>query len=93
MLEATVAAGDQYALARAHYKRAALIDAVNQALRDAGTLTQIDQTLTVVDGQTEYALPADVGNLVSVLTTSGTSAPYTWTLSYNWMEVTGEADL
>lgn len=82
-----IAAGDLYTLARAHYSRAALVQAINTALTEMGNISQSDQTLTVVQDQEEYALPAGVGNLMQVETTTQTAAPFTWSPSYFWREV------
>lgn len=43
-----------------------MIDAINNALYDIGGNTQIDETLDVVDDQTEYDLPSGVYNVVKI---------------------------
>jgi hypothetical protein len=52
------AAGDRYAVAKKRYKLASLIQAVNRALQDLGTIPVVDSTtITTADDQTEYTLP------------------------------------
>lgn len=68
----------------------AIIDAINLALSDIGFVTQVDETLTVVDDQTEYTLPSGVSNVVRVQVASSASADYDYQTLYNWREIGGK---
>jgi hypothetical protein len=66
-----------------------MLNAINVALNEIGFVTQVDETLTVVADQTEYALPTGVGNVVRVEIANSTSGDYDYTRVYTWKEING----
>lgn len=84
-----IVAGVRYSLARAHFDRQLLVDAINAALGELGTVTQINTALLVTADTTDYTLPAGVANLVRVDTTADLVAPITWSNSHFWREDAG----
>jgi len=64
-----------------------IISAINQALDTVGDVLQEDETLTTVDGQESYDLPAGVYNLHMVQIAQDTSTPYKWTPCLHWKEL------
>jgi hypothetical protein len=66
------------------------VDAINLALSDIGFVTQVNETLTVVNNQTEYTLPAGVSNVVRVQVASSSSADYDYETQFNWHEINGK---
>lgn len=84
------AAGNKYTAIRGLYTLQALKDAINDALLEMSLITQLDETLTVVDGQEEYTLPDGVQNICRVETTTETAAPYGWGRSFYWHEHAGK---
>jgi len=53
-----VEAGDTYGYASQEYPLYQVIQSCNRGLRALGSVPKVDESLTVVTGQTEYALPA-----------------------------------
>lgn len=84
-----VKAGDLYAASRGVYNRAQLVSAINLALQDVGQVTQYNQSLTQVDGQSSYTLPAGISNLVRVDIAQNATEPYEWKRSHYWEEIGG----
>jgi len=66
-----------------------LNDAINIALQRIGDITKTDETLTVVNNQTEYSLPSGVKNVTRVKVAASTSAPYDYVNIFDWREVEG----
>lgn len=67
-----------------------LKDAVNIALSEIGSVTKVDESLTVVDNQTEYSLPSGVINVVRVQIANGKSTDYNYTTIFTWREINGK---
>lgn len=97
---AAVATGDYYAVAGPRYPLDALIQAVNRALLDMGTIPIVDTTsIDTAAAQTEYTLPVNANlNLVEVWLQgqTGDADDNRWIKIQNWRvqrTATGSADL
>lgn len=66
-----------------------IISAINQALADLGEVLQEDDTLTTVDQQESYDLPAGVYNIKGVEIGASTSEPYQWRPFTHYKEMNG----
>jgi hypothetical protein len=82
------AAGDRYAIAKKRYRKADLIQAVNRALQDLGTIPVVDSTtITTADNQTEYTLPVAANTdlrQVWLQTNDDDSNDNRWHLIHGW---------
>jgi hypothetical protein len=82
--------GAAYAVVDKKYRREALVAALNMAILQLGPWPQIDESLTVVEGQERYTLPAGVYNVVRVLIATRAASPYEWTGPHrHWRERDG----
>lgn len=83
---AAVAAGDVFGLASSVYPLYTLIELVNRALSNLGTIQLIDTSLTTVSSQVEYDLPVTLKHKppVRVQTSSDNNI---WTDITNWYAV------
>ena len=70
-------------------ERIDMVDAINIALSEIGYVTKVDETLAVVDNQTEYTLPSGVTDVVRVQIADSSTADYDYTTCFNWREVDG----
>ena len=82
-----VASGDEYAVAKKRYPLYILIQCVNQALHDLGTIPYTDiTTITMAASQSEYTLPT--GSKIDVrevfYQTNADSNDNCWTPVYDW---------
>lgn len=84
-----VAAGVRYAAIRPSLNRGAIVAAINAALAEMGSVTQINDTLAVVADTEQYSLPAGVSNVARVMVATSTAAPYGWETNYYWHESGG----
>lgn len=84
------AASDQYAVADSDYPRHLLVQAINRALVEIGEVASEDTSLTTVEDQQEYTLPAGVYNVKELYIASETSSPYDYVPNYNWIERGGK---
>lgn len=66
------------------------VSAINIALEEIGNVTKVDETLTVVNDQTEYSLPSGVSNVVRVQIANSSSADYDYTTIFTWRETNGK---
>jgi len=97
---AAVAVGDRYALATKHVPLPALVELVNESLRDLGPIPTIDKaTITTAAAQTEHSLPI-AANLdlrrVWIQNKLSDTNDYQWSEIFNWWverTATGTADL
>lgn len=94
---AAVASGDVYALAKKRFPLSILIQSVNRALRDLGTIPVTDTSLTTATQKTEYTLPiaANLDLRQVWLQTYNDSDDNQWIELYNWeieRSATGSAD-
>jgi hypothetical protein len=87
---AAPAAGQIYTAIRGTYTAVDIIRAINGALNEIGEVTNLDETLDVVEDQEEYDLPDGVSNVVRVETTTETAAPFRWSRSFNWRVMAGK---
>jgi len=87
-LSNAIAAGVQYAAAPGMYKKHELKQSVLAALRNA-RIEIIDETLTVVESQEEYALPTGVRDVLSVEIAENAETPFTWSKNQYWVETSG----
>ncbi len=87
-LTAVIGAGDRYAIAGKRYGIDDLIQAVNEALLNMGTVPLVDKTLTGASSQTEYDLPSVDANLdlrrVYEQRRTGASDDNQWVRRYDW---------
>jgi len=67
-----------------------MVSAINIALETLGNITQVDETTTVVNDQTEYSLPTDVSNVVRVQVATDSTADYDYETVFNWREINGK---
>jgi hypothetical protein len=67
-----------------------MINAINNALYDIGGATQIDETLNVVDDQTEYDLPTDVYNVVKIEVQNSAADNDSYHEITRWHEASGK---
>lgn len=85
-LGSAINAGQRYEVTRLQYQRADLLEAVNQALQEIGTVTQKNDTLMSIASTEEYTLPTGVVNVVRVEVAANSSAPYGWAANSRWIE-------
>jgi hypothetical protein len=83
------AAGDLYAAVSQDYPKSALIQSINQVLRNT-FLPQVDITLVTVADQEEYALPTGVSDVRRVEIAQSDATPYDYLESRNWTETNGK---
>lgn len=86
-LSASLAVGDQYAIAGPTFRLYDLIEAINEALRDLGDIAFVDVTsLETASAQTEYTLPFIEGHLTRVMVQGRTNDTNDnqWTPVENW---------
>lgn len=82
--------GAAYAAVDKKYRRETMVAALNMALLQLGPWPQIDESLTVVEDQERYTLPAGVYNIARLLIATSTSSPYEWTAPHrHWRERDG----
>jgi hypothetical protein len=67
-----------------------MVDAINIALSEVGHVTLVDETLTVVDDQTEYDLPSGVANVVRVQIANSSTTDYDYATIFTWREINGK---
>jgi hypothetical protein len=91
------AAGDVYAIGKKRFPLSILIQSVNRAIRDIGTIPVTDTSLTTAGSQTEYTLPtaANLDLRQVFLQTNVDSDDNLWIELYDWnieRTATGSAD-
>ena len=84
----TIAAGNQYSIAGKKFTRMDLLQAVNQAL-SSFLYPVYDISLSTVQGQEDYTLPAGVADCRVVEIAQNAAAPYGYLRDKNWKEVAG----
>lgn len=77
-LTVATSAGDRVLIAGTKIKLPQMIQAVNDALTNLGTISLVDTSLTTVSGQLEYALPValKIKSLTDILIQGDSSTPY-----------------
>ena len=87
------AENDKYAICKRRYQRHILIQFVNQAIQELGSVARTDTSLTIVDEQTEYALPLPANpelKQVWLQTNKDDSDDNRWVKMYGWEVVHGD---
>lgn len=71
-------------------RREDIVQAVNQALRQIGSVTKINDTLVVIADTQYYTLPTGVSNVTRIAVANDTSEPIEYHRSYSWHEYDGK---
>lgn len=71
-------------------RREDIVQAINQALRQIGAVTKIDDTLDVIEDTQEYTLPTGVSNVTRISIANITTDPVEYHRSYSWHEYDGK---
>jgi hypothetical protein len=82
------AVGSRYEVFRNNYNREELVAAVNQALAEIGTITQVDATIDVAADTQEYTI-ASCSHIVAVDVATADAAPWGWERLHFWEEGNG----
>jgi hypothetical protein len=85
--------GISYAVGDRRWPRDAMVAALNLALHNLGTMSQVidNGTFILVKDQTEYSLPTGVSNIARVQFATETASPYEWSEPYHrWRELNGK---
>ena len=88
VMSALIAVDTYYTITNA--RREDIVQAVNQALRQIGAVTKINDTLVVIDDTQEYTLPAGVSNVTRIAIANDTSTPIEYHRAYSWHEYDGK---
>lgn len=80
-------AGSYYTVCNA--RREDIAQAVNQALRQIGAVTKINDTLAVIANTQTYTLPAGVSNITRVSIANDATDPVEYHRAYSWHEYDG----
>ena len=75
------AATNTYFVAPPDFPRDVLIESINAAQRAIGNIPQEDVTLTTVEDQEDYTLPAGVYNVKEIYIATSTTSPYSYVLA------------
>lgn len=71
-------------------RREDIVQAVNQALRQIGAVTKIDDTLVIIANTQEYTLPMGVSNVTRIVIANDLNDPVEYHRSYSWHEYDGK---
>ena len=71
-------------------RREDIVQAVNQALRQIGAVTKINDTLSFVEDTQEYTLPAGVSNVTRISVANDANDPVEYYRAYSWHEYDGK---
>ena len=71
-------------------RREDIAQAVNQALRQIGAVTKINDTLSFVEGTQEYTLPVGVSNVTRISVANDVNDPVEYHRAYSWHEYDGK---
>lgn len=88
VLTAPVAADTYYVISNT--RREDIVQAINLALRQIGSVTSIDDTLDVAEGTQDYTLPAGVSNVTRVSIANRADDPIEYHRTYHWREFGGK---
>ena len=81
-------AGSYYTVTNA--RREDIVQAINQALRQIGAITKIDDMLVVIVNTHEYTLPTGVSNVTRIVIANDLNDPVEYHRSYSWHEYDGK---
>lgn len=81
-------AGSYYTVTNA--RREDIAQAINQALRQIGNVTKINDTLSFVEDQQEYTLPTGVSNVTRIAVANDADDPVEYYRTYSWHEYDGK---
>lgn len=81
-------AGSYYTVTNA--RREDIVQAINQALRQIGNVTKINDTLSFVEDQQEYTLPTGVSNVTRIAVANDADDPVEYYRTYSWHEYDGK---
>lgn len=82
------ASGSYYTVT--NMRREDIVQAINQALRQIGAVTSINDTLDVIENTQEYTLPAGVSNVVRISIANRVDDPVEYHRTYHWREFGGK---
>jgi hypothetical protein len=85
------AAGDRYAAIDARWTREQMVQALNQALQILGPFDAINETLTTLDDQEIYALPAGVNSVKQVWIAINLVEPWNWAAAFPFWQESGNS--
>lgn len=71
-------------------RREDIVQAINQALRQIGAVTKIDDTLVIIANTQEYTLPMGVNNVTRIVIANDLNDPVEYHRSYSWHEYDGK---
>lgn len=83
-----IVSGNAYAIAAPKFDKKTMLQAINQALA-ARKYPVYDTSLTTVEGQEDYTLPAGVSDIRTVEIAQEASAPYGYVRNRKWREAGG----